>query len=100
LLLMSAAGEDQPFAVCLMRRGPSTTSDITAAMMLRIAATMKTAIQLSPVASYSTFPRGTNSAAVPFAVYSEVRLADATYVELPMDEAVTDGPQGSCVAWP
>src|ERR1700730_2856610 len=30
---MSAAGEDQPFAICMMRRGRSTTSDITAAMM-------------------------------------------------------------------
>jgi hypothetical protein len=44
-------GRGSTFAIYLMRRGPSATSDITAAMMLRIAATMKAAIQLLPVAS-------------------------------------------------
>ena len=41
----------QVLARCLMRNGRSTRTAMTAATMLRIAARMKTAVQLLPVAS-------------------------------------------------
>jgi len=59
----------QPFAISRMRKGLSTSGAMIAAMMLRTAAIIKTAVQL-PVAVINTLPSGTRSAAVPLAVYN------------------------------
>ena len=59
----------QPFAISRMRNGLRTVIAMIAAMMLRTAAIIKTAVQL-PVAVINTFPSGTRSAAVPLAVYN------------------------------
>jgi len=57
-------------AIACCRIGRNTTTAMNAAIMLRIAAITKTAVQL-PVQVVSTLPSGTSSAAVPFAVYNK-----------------------------
>src|ERR1043166_2675783 len=65
-LALSASGA-QPLAISRFLSGLSTTSAMTAATILRIAATTNTACQL-PVAVVSTLESGTSNDAVPFAV--------------------------------